>query len=72
MSSNYEREIAAQNLEWFAKIKEGDRRVIEQLYNRIIEAEKFVRRLIVSFSEIGRAHVCTPVTIFHLVCRLLL
>src|SRR3546814_3898510 len=29
-------------------------------------------KLITVFGEIGRAHVCTPVTNAHLVCRLLL
>src|SRR3546814_6315705 len=42
--------------------KESDvRRLIEQVVNRFGRID-----------EIGRAHVCTPVTNAHLVCRLLL
>src|SRR3546814_3749454 len=32
----------------------------------------WLRRFLISSKKIGRAHVCTPVTNAHLVCRLLL
>jgi hypothetical protein len=50
MSTSYEREINAQNLEWFLKVSKVDRDVIERLYKRIVESEKIIRRLITSFS----------------------
>src|SRR3546814_4256071 len=37
-----------------------------------IIAERFIARGVTKIRQIGRAHVCTPVTNAHLVCRLLL
>lgn len=53
MSSSYEREICAQNLQWFNKVAENYLVVIERLYKRIQESEKNIRSLITSFSADG-------------------
>src|SRR3546814_9311091 len=48
--------------------------VVEMVAQRLkIAAQRRLRKLkLVGREEIGRAHVCTPVTNAHLVCRLLL
>src|SRR3546814_8997628 len=54
----------------------GDRDAFAALYDRYATpVHDLLRRMLRDdheASEIGRAHVCTPVTNAHLVCRLLL
>src|SRR3546814_5960119 len=51
---------------------ETTRKRIAELQNRINDGISSFDRNIAEDAQIGRAHVCTPVTNAHLVCRLLL
>src|SRR3546814_7857561 len=52
---------------------EGDLRDADAARHRVVRPEERQDRpRVIPVAEIGRAHVCTPVTNAHLVCRLLL
>src|SRR3546814_5112300 len=65
---------AAQDFARAAPEREGDRRLGEIREDLLEIVAAFEHRLYADqvVREIGRAHVCTPVTNAHLVCRLLL
>src|SRR3546814_7293268 len=52
----------------------GDRAMLDRVFaeNDIDAVMHFAGSIVVPQSVVGRAHVCTPVTHAHLVCRLLL
>src|SRR3546814_4985072 len=50
----------------------GDSSIVMSLVGSVLQARRMPAASSASLTKIGRAHVCTPVTNAHLVCRLLL